>query len=120
VICRFRWRPRQPVGDKYVHSATRCAWWQTTQFCPALYLLHARGFLGSLAGKTRYQKHAHACVYFGTGKIAAAGLQRIIAVGNYAPRKLPKAISWPGSQAATQNYDRLVIAGNCQWQLPAR
>jgi hypothetical protein len=25
--------PRQPVGDKYVHSATRCAWWQTPQFC---------------------------------------------------------------------------------------
>jgi hypothetical protein len=24
---------RQPVGDSYVHSATRCAWWQTTQFC---------------------------------------------------------------------------------------
>jgi hypothetical protein len=24
---------RQPVDDKYVHSATRCAWWQTPQFC---------------------------------------------------------------------------------------
>jgi hypothetical protein len=26
----------QPVGDKYMHSATRRAWWQTTQFCPKL------------------------------------------------------------------------------------
>jgi hypothetical protein len=29
------------------------AWWHITQFCSALYLLHAKGFLRPLAGKTR-------------------------------------------------------------------
>jgi hypothetical protein len=66
IAKRFCAAARQPVGDKDVHSATRCAWWQTPQFCQ--------------------------------NKIATAGLQRIIAVGNYAPRKLQKAIFWPGSE----------------------
>ncbi|MDR1317404.1 MAG: hypothetical protein LBK13_11085 [Spirochaetales bacterium] len=33
---------------------------------------------------------------FSPVKMATAGLQHIIAGGNYVPRKLPQAISWPG------------------------